>query len=495
MDQKIIEFSETSHPGISNILEPSLVDRSLVEYEQTEYYTMNTTGGGDTKDFQLPRYEIQVNNTTDWLDMSNAWIQCHFRLTQADGTPIPDNHQAVFSGNSLNLWKKSEYWMNRVNIQTQDYPGICDHVQGLSKYSKNYELYGEGSQYLYCIDRGNGLFSENPYDIDVENVDYNKAISEKYKKSRYTYSSANKSAYEKDYVCMVPLSKLFSYFQYNKQFLKGIQHKIILYRNDINAMVFRTTGGADVNKILKINYLSLWVPHIKMSKKFDMMIDSHMSEKTKKIVGFNKIQYYEADQLLNYNQNSFRYTLPASEVRPKIVYFFIQDANARDNQLKNNFIMPMQPISKIQLSFNGKVLPKQAFESKEIGQGVDPSDKILEYTRFYQEFLKVGGKYNTGKKPIISYEEFVRLYGIVVFDMSQIDEKEYYADSSKARIDFIVNFSRNLISGYNITDHLEDYNKAPSTVNDQTFRAYILVESESKFVLNYEHNGMVPESI
>lgn len=286
--------------------------------------------------------------------------------------------------------------------------------------------------------------------------------------------------YTKQYSCFIPLRKLFPYLDFNRIVLKGMEHRFKLYVNDQSRMMFRTNAGTNVDGRLIYNYLLMWAPRVKPSEKWSKILQDQMSQGLERNIGFNRFSYYiRSDPINDQNPGRIQWTIPTTETRPRKVFLLMQRQDYDRNQLQNPMIFPAQPVSKCFIRFNNGIYPEYPHEAQAIGTQAFPDN--VSYERMYFDFVRSGHKqFTTSNPPSITYEEFVKLYYIITFDLSKIDDETLYKNMNKSHMDIDISFSGNLVA----------YNG----LGTSPYILHFIVESESYCKLQSSQYALIPKN-
>lgn len=343
---------------------------------------------------------------------------------------------------------------------------------------------------------GNGLVlggyiqAQNPVSVngsvDINNqFSVNSTVTRKTNFNSGLFDRMNKQIdaagnYTKQYSCFIPLRKLFPYLDFNRIVLKGMEHRFKLYVNDQSRMMFRTNAGTNVDGRLIYNYLLMWVPRVKPSERWSKILQDQMSQGLERNIGFNRFSYYiRSDPINDQNPGRIQWTIPTTETRPRKVFLLMQRQDYDRNQLQNPMIFPAQPVSKCFIRFNNGIYPEYPHEAQTIGTQAFPDN--VSYERMYFDLVRSGHKqFTTSNPPAITYEEFVKLYYIITFDLSKIDDEKLYKNMNKSHMDIDISFSGNLVA----------YNG----VGNSPYILHFIVESESYCKLQSSQYALVPKN-
>ena len=235
-------------------------------------------------------------------------------------------------------------------VEETEEPGLIEQVKGLINYSPESEKHL--SNELWLPDRGDGDFTLTAVDAGdaTENLNYNRGLIIRRNKFKTPGGDFNKQC-----TVLIPLRKLFPYFDFTRNLLKGIDHKFKLHVNDKNKMIFRS-GGAAVGKVI-YNYLCMWLPKVKPSNKWEMTLNDQMVKGMTKSIGWNKWTYYLRDDRMALGTRNIKWDIPTSETRPKRLYLIIQRSDALSDQEVNTmtFGTSIQTVYKIQWFDNPRI--------------------------------------------------------------------------------------------------------------------------------------------
>ncbi len=256
--------------------------------------------------------------------------------------------------------------------------------------------------------------------------------------------------YNKIVTAKIPLRKLFKFFDYNRILLKGVVHRILLFRNDQERMLYRDartdyTGHAVPNQDGRVvmHHLSWWVPRVLPNREWEQALNSQISAGKTVSLGWHEFEHFTNPTTIRGDgvggaPGSINWKIHTVTKKPVRAYVFFQRTDAITSQLVNNMVFPAVPVGNIYLKVNGLRYPLEDYKCN----FVNLVDNGPQHTRLYEEFLKAG-KHEHAKHtgPCISYEEFVSLYQVFCFDMTAQDNAKIWQSQTTADIEVYASFT------------------------------------------------------
>jgi hypothetical protein len=187
-------------------------------------------------------------------------------------------------------------------------------------------------------------------------------------------------------------------------------------------------------------------------------------------LGWHEYNYYSYGTQQNAGSTTFNaWKITTETHKPTRIYVFFQNINCTQDQHYNSMIFPAQPIATISIRINGVRYPLEEY-SCDFTPAQNGTSGTPQWERVYTEFLKAGYKAHTSNTgPAISYEEFLRLYQIFVFDLSAQDDEKIWTSQTTADIEV-----RATLNGGGFTSNVY---------------AYAIVESLRQMELTGVNNG------
>ena len=125
---------------ILKFIETPLIDESIEEYEYHEYDPItgtNLNNGGDI--------EISIESQDVFAHPSESDLIFEGRLTKADGTAYASADEVALTSNRImHLFRRIEYQLSNLLIESLKYPGQATTMLGLLKYPDDFK--GSGPQ-------------------------------------------------------------------------------------------------------------------------------------------------------------------------------------------------------------------------------------------------------------------------------------------------------------------------------------------------------------
>ena len=121
------------HAPYYNIFEKEVEDISTESLEYLEIYDWNLNGPAALTDFR-----IELNDRENWYIPQKAYLECRFSVNHTDGTNLAANENISLQNNGVGLFKTWELWMDTYIVERVDDADICNTVQHMVYFSKDY---------------------------------------------------------------------------------------------------------------------------------------------------------------------------------------------------------------------------------------------------------------------------------------------------------------------------------------------------------------------
>ena len=228
---------------------------------------------------------------------------------------------------------------------------------------------------------------------------------------------------------VIPLARIFGFCRDVPQALVGLQHEIRLTKNtDYNHILHSANGESNAMTLIK--HIDLWMPSVLPSPEVRSALEEQMASKAvakyifENQTCFVSSSYTSASETWRVTSESHKPTLMLVAFQHDSQYQAQQDAadvinvNADTGptraQVSNGGIFSyLADISKVEVRINSQKYPFEDYDVSFLSE---------QYSRAYVDFLRSGGKWMGMEDPLVSYEEYRRLYPVFAFDLSNASD-------------------------------------------------------------------------
>lgn len=387
---------------------------------------------------------INVRDTSEWMNMNNAYLEVRGRTKQAIGDTVTENSKHAFcleAGGGAGIFETTRLRVANTLVESND---VYSHYTSFIK-----------NLMTKCDDYHKSVSLSHGFNVDVSTAkDYNAETRAgnagvgvrtsliprtKSVATPYTISESQASFW-------VPLRHLFSYFSCNKV-MKGVQYRLELVRRELYDFILHAATGSQ--GLFSINKVSLWVPIVHPSLSVRASLENMVSSGAKVPWSYMSWKTYASDA----NQElSRRWTYNTQSDKPLGAFLFCKHTrpSAEKEQDFNNMIFDNSGVTSVQLLVNGNRYPYTKYEPNYTNNDKDT-------TRVYaglMEFLeKNKGESETGS--LVNILNHTTLFPLYYFNLHNIEETS---------------------AGYQLSVELD-------RTNNSSMRMFLVVVSEKSYTI------------
>lgn len=116
------------------VFEPDMIDESNEEVELIQYKELNVTNT-----VGLTRYELETRDKEAYLLPHDGYLECEYKIVQANGTPIPATDKIALQNCCLSLFKDAQYMIENQMIEEVLDPGMVYTIKNISDFSAQHQ--------------------------------------------------------------------------------------------------------------------------------------------------------------------------------------------------------------------------------------------------------------------------------------------------------------------------------------------------------------------
>jgi hypothetical protein len=217
----------------------------------------------------------------------------------------------------------------------------------------------------------------------------------------------------------IPLKHMFLFCRSFDKVSRGLRIKISLEKQSDSQMIIRS-DGANADRFIHIEYISLWIPRVKPDLATLKMVNDNLQSNEIFDVNFTDLSHFRnptpltgtAPQSLQISTNS---------KKPVRVWIALQStARVNASQTINKRVFDFLGMRSIQVRLNNKIFP--AFEYK------FESNTDIGVARAYNALMNAAYKmHGSDEGSLITPNQWKNLYPIYYFDLTHQDEDLYKA--------------------------------------------------------------------
>ncbi len=417
------------------------VDDSITKYEYLKVYE-DHHGAGRLD--EAKSFSFTTENEDLWIIPSKSYLKLNVYLRKIDGTPYiwenvahrpavgnagDDDYQPAvaavaaddinISDNAYNLFEEARLFLGDQEVERIDYLGITTLMQQLFKTTSDAK--------------------QTPI---------------KHKELLFLNEADDRKAYIRNrrghLHLMLPVSKIFPFYQQNDHVFRGMKHRITFTLNDINRMI-KKAQAVDNAKIY-IEGMEWLVPYVEPSLSVMTKLETQMAKSNEFSLEWNAINVFKHQPQRN---REVRLSLAATVHKPTKVYLALQNINKDTESNTNSMVFDHMDLEELFVEVNSVRFPEKPLK---LSYGDD------DYMEIYDRFLKECDN----KESLIDYENFKNNYAIVCIDVSN-HKPELFDTSTFPVINLYMKF-----------------NQAPA----YDYLAWVLVENERTATLNISDKKM-----
>jgi hypothetical protein len=413
-----------------------------------EYYDINLNDANAVDD-----YRIEVKERENWFLPCKGYIECHFKLTQPDGTAWAGAQNVALQNNAVGLFSRWELKFDDEIVEFVDDADIQNTVKSLVYFSDGYSDSIEKNQFWFpdtvnnTVTPANTIFI-NPVAFDsltsLETVNYGQ---------RKRQQLLNNSSMV---VVQIPLMNVFDLFKSMKHVTKGIKLSLRLSRNSNDRVIFAANPS-----IVYISKVALWIPRIKPNVSVLSTLEAKLNSTKTYYTHYVDTQIFKSNLITDVADNKL-FQIKIKRKRPVKCFVVFQNSyRVTGDQTFCKRVFDNISLLKLRVVLNATTqYPEREYSTRFSANNND-------YARVYNEFLRCSLKdHNIDEGSIVTFENFKSLYPIFAIDMSE--QAEYNVNPESALLDVY----------FTTLAHPTDY------------YMYVLVESERKLEM-VGSNGMM----
>lgn len=410
--EKILRYTESSIWDFPKII---LQDDSIIKRDNIKIYE-DSHGAGSLKDAE--QFSYTTNNEDVWLLPSQSYLLLKFYVkTAADGNyrwvAAGDNAAQVvnLADNGFNLFKEARYYIDDQEVERLDHVGISSLINTMIK---------NDAQALNSVRDSMMWFGKEEDD----------------RKSFLINRSGRVNL-------LLPLEKIFPFFEQNQHVFRGVKHRITLTLNSADSILKRTAGVA--GKIY-IDQMTWIIPQVEPSLGTMAKLENQLAAGSKFHLNWDAISVYK--HTINSNLTDQRIALSSTIHKPKHVFVALQTATRQTDQTQDSMIFDQLNLQKMSVQINEQNFPDKPLEFNYNNYDV---------AEVHQRFLDMC-KNHSGP----NIEDFMTKWPIYHIDVSK-HKPELYDSTSFPNIVINLNFSAAPANPYNVWIII--YNEREATLN------------------------------
>lgn len=404
-----------------NIFEKEVEDISTESLQYLEYYDWNLNGVSSLTDFR-----IEVNDRENWFIPQKAYLECRFSINHTDGTILAGFENVSPQNNGVGFFKTWELWMETNPIERVDDADVCNTIQSLVYFSKQYSETIAENQFWYP-DTVNGSALDYLIPIQAGNDDLLLANMETinlgHRKRQQFINQVNVAggAPPKQATIHIPLMNVFGFLKSYFAVMKGINLNLRLTKNDD----FRTLLCPANNCVLNINWVSLWIPRVKPYVTVLSKLEARLASEAVHLVPFVDTQIFRSNLQQNAANNEL-FQIKTKRRRPIKLFIAFQNQNrVTGNQTIVKRIFDDVMLTKLRVVLNGT----DQYPEREYSCNF--SNDRIDLARVYNELMRVGLKdHDIHEGSVVTPSNFESLFPIFCIDMTNQSEHSVVPNSA-----------------------------------------------------------------
>lgn len=408
-------------------------DDSITKYDYLKVYE-DHHGSGTLEN--ATDYSFTTDNEDIWLLPSESYLKLNIILRKnADNTEyqwrrIPaiaadPNAQPPVAGqaevlpddvnlndNGYNVFREARYFISDQEIERLNYVGIVTMLRTLLNQN-NWLDYNDGTHSeLMFLDSG--------------------------KRQRYIRETGG------NLHLLLPVKKIFPFFQQNKHVFRGVKHRLTFTLNDANQLVQHAVG-VDAGTV-KIRSMLWVIPYVEPSLNMMAKLETQLASQNSYKLNWNAVNIYKEQPP---KLQEIRIPLASTVHKPTNVFVMCQNSNRDATQEAESMIFDNMNLGRCYVEINSVRFPDSALEAD-----FNNNDYVEIYKRFldackFQSFVG-------------NYIDFKNNYAVWHVDVSQ-HKPQLYENSSFPNINVYLNFKQVPIDDYIVW--IIVYNDREATLN------------------------------
>jgi len=423
-----------------------LPNQTLEDYYWTEFKEDANTPAGAV------RYSISTTNTNAKMRLGKAYLEVQCNISKDNGTAFTgaggfEPHLAPINS-AWHLFSGVRAILGSQQIYNSKYTGKEHLMRHLVKYNKEYAK-TVGSQVIFYPDTagdehlaasvtdvllataveeagmyksqlGDGLNVQNAANNGTtvaviglrDNPDYNSGFKKRV--DQFVVNGALKTV-----TLWLPLSEVLTFFEDYDRVMTGLRFELELDKNEAYTdILFGDARAAVTTATPKINItsLSLWVPTVKES----VSIAPELTEKflsSSRTIMYRHVNSYRSNLFTHGDGVPGSWNVTTETAKPLKAYVGFQFADRATNYKLNSGQFDSL-FSDIWLNINSEIIPRDTHKSV-----LNANGSVGKFSRILQDIYRAGDKdLDDEESSIINYQNWAKIYPIVVFDLEQLGE-------------------------------------------------------------------------
>jgi len=425
-------------------LMPTLIDTSTVEYEYREYKESNAESALPTQSL----YKLICNARDAWSLLSGAYVEVKVKITgagtEATANLVTGGLKPIPSGEICDIFNTCKFFFDNVEVSNISRIGKARLLSYLVRKSK---------QHVDSVGQSKGFFrssvnvgstgttiqkSLNPVSLnDPDNPEENLY-------NLFWSGVATGTATSNSVFFHIPLADLVPMLEQYGKVVRGCEFRLELGRNTnaveylVSAAESATPADNNENAVISIDYLSLWVPHPRLSPSASVTINEYLASQGGKIqMKFANAEIFEQTFTFSASAGAMQTArLVANTSRPLSVILGFQalkrysttSGDTAHGIRYNSSYFDHVNLDQVMVVVNGKSYPVEPIQLA----------SATRFLRVLDQTHKLGGLlYGKEDSPIVSRSNWKNTYPLVSFDLTALDSSVF---SDKNRADIEIRF-------------------------------------------------------
>jgi hypothetical protein len=424
----------------------SYIDNSTASWEELEI----RTGLADASLYNTSAFRLDNNYRDSWILPSEAVIEVRAKIVGAGGKPTTYDDTLRTRPSLTNNWAFALFQSARLLIENNEI-AQCGNPHKMGLIRDLIFMSREEADVQGCLQS----FHRNSKNVAVSNThttpsysapastderEYAKLVSlwdglfDNVGGTTYLPLSGVKASVSKEVVARIPLKSLFPVLgQYNKV-MRGSSISVQLNRQTSMEKILLIPDEYHTGASVQITGLTCWYPTLKASPSVELSINEFYRNNPKQSIRYGHIEIFE--QTFTHSASQQTYKVATDSARPLSVAVAFQLSSRDSSKTLDNSVFDHINLSSIHLRVNGKVLPMEQYNfSFASGVGMtNPSRMLNDIYRY------AGSQVGSGKGHLISMDNYVNTYPIVVFNL-QGEGQSAFADAQRSDLEIRWNSS------------------------------------------------------
>jgi hypothetical protein len=350
-----------------------------------------------------PTYSIVTRDLNSYLLPQKGYLSLVFSIV-ADNANTPIGTDEIELHNSAAaLFTKCSYFINSVNIDEVDYPGMVTDIVNKLEYSQDYADKIGPSQFYYTDDNGTiGAFQ--PASERTLRISQSKQVR-----------------------IMLPLSRLFKFLDTGySACMRGLSHQFDFVRNELaGQFCFHETNGTPIdNHRVRFHEMSIWMPRLLPSIQAETKFLEAVKAKGSALIPYKNWTGYRSNKFLGSTTDlTWQITTGTGAKKPLAVIVGLQLSSRTSfgggvtSDKRNPAIYDNLDLKNIELRVNSSRYPSG--ERYQISYTPSTATAADQFVRNYNDLMRLLDKQSDmDNGTLVSYEDFGTIYPLYAFDLS-----------------------------------------------------------------------------